>query len=188
MKTLIFFIVVLFTFAPTKANSIDSIRIIGLQHDIGDGFSRMTLFNFINRLKYEKPEYNQDDTISEKVDKILYAYIDTTIIEWSDIENLMAPIKTLKKFRKLKFNSSFCLMEAHYSRTLDELFWFPTSQIGYYLMFMIFSDNDIGYIWIGREHLERGRYILRLSDDYKRLLSKYTHVYDADFRKKVEPE
>ena len=191
MKNIVFIVVLFFLVHSLYGRNTyhaDSIRVIGQQYHVGSGFDRMQIFEYINRLKKDTPDVLFLDSISKRVNQLWYAYVDTTVTKDNDVKEILYRLRNLEKVKKLKYGTSFCLLEATYFNELDEISWFSTGNISYYLFMMVFANNNIDYIWIGREHLERGRYILRLSDDYKRLLSKYTHVYDADFRKKVEPK
>ena len=160
-----------------KTYDADSIRIVGLQHDLLDGFSRHELLAFIDKVKTVPFDCDPSDTISMWINNYECAYVDTIINDKREISSLLDNIKRLKQIRKLSYNTSQCPLEVFYSRQIHKLFWDPELRTFYYMVLIVFSKERNEFIWLGADVIERGYKQYKLSSEYKSILSKYSEVY-----------
>lgn len=100
---------------------------------------------------------------------------------WKDIREflILAFIATLDVIDTLSYSSQEVLMKAVYSKMAgNTVIWIEQNQMGVRLVAMIFRHNRVEFVWMDSCNIEMGYYRYKLSKRIKKILRKYTHLFD----------
>jgi len=167
MKTillLLFFILGIDSSLAESTNEIDSIQVVGYQHD----------FERVGRVgRYEFLEYLVDnpDSINDP------EYVNVIIKDKSEIERLMAILDNLTVIDTLSYSSNEVQLQAVCYRQNNYFYWIDQTTIDIRLCLILYGKNIV-FVWLNQACLEKGIYRYLVSEDLANALSKYTHLFD----------
>ena len=167
MKTilsLLFFILGVESSLAESTNVIDSIQVIGYQHD----FERV---HSVGRYEFLETLVDNPDSINDP------EYVNVIIKDRTMINQLMDILNNLTIIRSLTYSSNEVQLKAIYSRKDNHIFWIDQTTIDIRLCLVLFGKN-VEFIWLNDSCLEKGFYSYYLSEDLTKALSKYTHLFD----------
>ncbi len=154
-------------------DSIDSIRVVGLQYSILE-FSR---YNFLKEIEECKRLYKDAENESFE-SRAQVAYVDSMLTNKDGIKAI-SNFSKLKKLRKMSYDTQCHLSDAYYNQTNGSIIWSPEDTQTPTLLLVLFSKDKVAFVWLYDSLVDIGKYRYKMSKELAKALSRYTRIYDG---------